>query len=340
MRNMRNITSILFGLSFAFAAQGCWMMMDIYVPGDDTDTDSESESDSDSDSDSDSETIEDTECDETGIAVYNDAARVLILLDHSSSMEGTNWNVARNAIYDLLDEFSDGTIWFGLDTLPDPEAGDCSVSAPVAVDCGPGTGTAISSALASMSTFVSTPLYDAMAELTDPGYAPGCAEADSANYVLLVADGEDSCSYPTTEDFLDLTSELVGSGIRVMVVGFNVNMDSAQLNTIAGNGGTEFTTYLNASDGPSLTAALETVAGSVDSCFYTIISGAALSEPGLVNLYMDGELLPMDEDCSSGWGWRWADEGLVELCEASCAALEDGDADELTATFGCETFEG
>jgi hypothetical protein len=131
-------------------------------------------------------------------------------------------------------------------------------------------------------------------------------------------------------------------GIRVIVVGFNVNIDSGQLEAIASHGGTEFTSYLNASDEASLNAALDTIADSIDSCFFTIDWPEASAHPDLVNFYFDGVVVPMDEDCSSGFGWRWTDEEhvQVEFCETSCELLEGGLVDELRATFGCDTVVG
>ncbi|MCK9460521.1 MAG: VWA domain-containing protein [Proteobacteria bacterium] len=332
MKKIEAFFIVLFGVPVLLALQGCWMMAPWGDHGHGTDADTDSDSDSDSD----------TECEETVITVLNDPARVLILLDHSSSMAGTNWDIARSAIGDLLSTFASSSIEFGLDTLPDPQVGECSVEAPVAVDCGPGTEAAINGALAGMSTFVSTPLYDAMAELTEPGYAPGCMETEHAKHLLLIADGEDSCSTATPGDFAALTSALVGMGVRITVVGFNVNIDSGQLEAIAANGGTEFTSYLNASDESSLNAALGAIADSVDSCLFTIAWPAASAEPGLVNFYFDGLPVPMDEDCSTGFGWRWAGEAhtQIEFCEGSCELLKDGAIGELRATFGCETIGG
>jgi hypothetical protein len=328
------------GAALAALAAGCWMMADIGGPsGPDTDTDT------DSDTDSESETSTDP-CVEQAIPVYDEPVRVLLLMDHSSSMAGGNWEIARDAVDGLLAAFAGTSLQFGLDTIPDPSGAECGVAEPVAVDCGPGTGAAIGGALASMGTYVSTPLYCGLAALAEPGYAPGCTDTEYEKYVLLIADGEDSCGMgcvgggaPSLSDFAELTATLVGLGMKVIVVGFNVNMSSEQLNAIAANGGTEFTTYLVASDGPSLNAALDAIATSIDGCILTIGSPAASAEPGLVNFYLDGELLPMDADCSSGAGWRWTNEAhtQVELCPDTCAALASGEVQEITGTFGCET---
>jgi hypothetical protein len=315
---------------------GCWMSAGWGGPGNGTDTDSDSDTDSDTVTDWESET---EGCDEQDIPVYNDPARVLILQDHSSSMAGGNWDIARNAIYNLLATFADTSLEFGLDALPDADVGDCQASAPVIIDCGPDTEGGIHAALADMSTFVSTPLYDALHNFLNPEYAPGCTDTEYSKHILLVADGEESCSAATTDDFIELTNDLVSAGIKVIVVGFNVNMSSEQLDAIAAHGGTEFTTYLNATDAPSLNAALDTIATSIDSCVFSIDAPEASASPGLVNFYFDGEVAPMDEDCSSDSGWRWADEDhtQVEFCPDSCEQLKNGTVGELSAKFGCPT---
>jgi hypothetical protein len=213
------------------------------------------------------------------------------------------------------------------------------VSAPVVIDCGPGTEDDITSALTGMTTVSTTPLYDALDMFVDPDYAPGCTATEYDQYILLVADGEDSCSSPLVSEFVNLTSLLVEMGVKVIVVGFNVVWVAETLNAIAANGGTEFTTYLNASDEAELNEALATIGATIVSCVYTIEEPDASANPELVNFYFDGELIPMDDDCSSGTGWRWANEEhtQVEFCPDSCALIADGDVDMITATFGCDT---
>jgi hypothetical protein len=300
-----------------------------------TDTDTDADADSDTDTDTDTDPI----CDEQNIPIWNDPVRVMILLDHSSSMS-SNWDVARNAIYGLMEAFAVTSLEFGLDTLPDATGYDCEVAAPVIIDCGPDTAAGISDALAAMVTTYSTPLYAAMESFVDPDYAPGCTATPYDKYILLVADGEEFCNPALAiDDFVGLTSLLGELGIKVIVVGFNINTDSAQLNAIAAAGGTPFTTYLDASDGPSLEAALNTIGTSIVSCIFNIDAPDASANPDLVNFYFDDTLIYMDDDCSTGSGWRWADaeHTQVEFCPDSCALLGTGDVSEITATFGCAT---
>jgi hypothetical protein len=326
----------------AIAALGCGVDDNRYGTGDtdtDTDTDADTDVDTDGDSDSDTDGDTDTVCDEQDIVISQDEARVLLLMDHSSSMAGENWDVARAAVYEILDTYADSTLQFGLDTLPDPSGASCAVSEPIAVDCGPDTAIEISDTLGGMGTFYSTPLNAALNSYLDTDYAPGCSDPGYNRYIVLIADGEDSCG-GSLSGIVTATTALVDMGIKVIVIGFNVNMSSEQLNAIASNGGTTFTTYLNANDLSSLVAALNTIGTSIISCVFTIDAPDASANPDLVNFYFDGTALYMDDDCSSGSGWRWANDEhtQVEFCPDSCQQIKDGDVAVITATFGCNTI--
>ncbi|MCK9463403.1 MAG: VWA domain-containing protein [Proteobacteria bacterium] len=332
--------SISFFCGIAAAALGCNGVGDDRDDGtSDTDTDTDTDVDTDADSDTDADTESDSFCDELNIPIYNDPARVMLLMDHSSSMAGGNWDIARNAVYDLLTTFAPTSLEFGLDTFPDPTTNGCYVAAPVVVDCGPETEGDIQSSLEGIGTVSMTPLRDALNNFIDPDYAPGCCSTEYNKYIILLADGEDSCG-GLVSDLIDVTTTLVSLGIRVIVIGFNVNMSVEQLNAIASNGGTTFTTYLNANDADSLTAAFNTIGTSIISCVFTIGEPDASANPNLVNFYFDDALVYMDEDCSSGSGWRWAndDHTQVEFCPDSCDLLGSGAVDEITATFGCDTI--
>jgi hypothetical protein len=264
----------------------------------------------------------------------------MLLMDHSSSMTGTKWDEARNAVYSILTTFADTSLEFGLDTLPDPSGANCSVTAPVAVDCGSDTATTISDSLAGMACYVSTPLQAELIQLADTTYAPGCSEEGYNRYVILIGDGEDSCS-GNISGITAATVALVDLGIRVIAIGFDLAdmMSADQLNAIAANGGTTFTTYLNVTDEASLVTALDTIGTSIISCVFNIDSPDVSANPDLVNFYFDDEELYMDADCSSGSGWRWAndDHTQVEFCPDSCQQIKDHEVSVIKAMFGCAT---
>jgi len=307
----------------------------------DSDTDTDTDADTDVDSDTDSDSDSDTQiCDEQEIPIWNDPVRVMILIDHSGTMSGSKWNIARTAIYNLMETFAVTSLEFGLDVLPDATGYDCEVFAPVVIDSGPDTETLIADALEAMVTTSSTPIYDAMNAFVDPDYAPGLATNTYDKYLVLVTDGMDTCTSLGLSDFVNLTTLLVAMGIKVIVVGFAFETDPAQLDAIAANGGTEFTTYINAGDEPALNAAFTTIGSSIINCVFNIDEPDASANPDLVNFYFDEELIPMDDDCSSGAGWHWLDEThtQVEFCPETCELLASGDVEEIRATFGCDTI--
>jgi hypothetical protein len=318
---------------FALLAAGCGG--DRRNQGDPDASDADADSDTDSDGDADSDAV----CDTEEFSIYHEPARVMILQDDSSSMTGENWNSAKNAIATLLDNFGGGSIEFGLDAYPDPGIGSCQTTAPVLVDCAAGTETSINDEMSSISPILSTPLYDALYGFIDPDYAPGCTATALDKYIVLVADGEDSCSSPPTADFITVTQTLVDLGIKVIVVGFNVNMDAAMLTAIAENGGTDFTDFLLATNETELIDAFNTIGSTVVTCIFTIAEPDELADPDEVNFYFDGVIVPYDEDCSSGTGWRWVDDEhtQVEFCPDSCQQLKDLEVEEVYATFGCDT---
>ena len=316
--------------------------------GGDSDTDSDSDTDGDSDSDSDSDSDTGSICDEQEIPIEHVPIRLMLLQDRSSSMSGTNWTQAKNAIQSLLDTFDDDGIEFGLDYFPDPASTSCTTSSPVVLDSAPGQQEEIMDALNAISPIYSTPLYCAIDNFNEPDYAPVFTNNELEHYLIVVADGEDSCSmgcdgepegYVTPDALAEITQQLVWNGTKVIVIGFLAPWDTAQLQAIAQNGGTEFTDYLIASDEASLEDALNSIATFVYSCVFDVDEPDASANPDKVNFYFDGEVLYYVEDCDAGDGWTWANEEhtQVEFCGEACDLLMNGEVDSITATFGCDT---
>jgi hypothetical protein len=337
---------LLLVLLTALAVASCWKAQDLGAGGTGTDTDTDIDVDSDSDVDTDTGTI----CDEQNIPINYVPIRLMLLQDRSSSMSGTNWIQAKNAIQGLLDTFDGDNIQFGLDYFPDPTSGNCAAASPVVLDCAPGQHDAIMDELDAVNPVVTTPLYCALDNFNDPDYAPVFTGNDLEHYLVLVADGEDSCSTnceggigtTVTPDLLaDVTVDLVDAGTNVIVIGFQAPWDAEQLTAIAENGGTEFTEYLIANDGDQLEDALTSIAHIVSSCVFDVDEPNASADPDKVNFYFDGDIIPHVEDCDAGDGWTWHDEDhtQVEFCGDACDDLKDGYVSSITATYGCETVD-
>jgi hypothetical protein len=305
---------------------------------------------SDSDSGTDTDTGSGTEdiCDEQDIPLTPVPIRLMLLLDRSSSIQGAAWTQAKSAIQGLLDLFDDDAIEFGLDYYPDPTSTSCATWAPVVLDCAPGQQEAIMDELNAVEPVPSTPLYCALDNFNEPGYTPLLTDNAYAHYVVLISDGDDSCTIDcdggygsmVTPDLLaGITQQLVEIGTKVIVISFPAPWNAAHLLSIAQNGGTEFTEFLIAEDEASLQAALDSVVNTVYSCVYNVDEPNASANPDWVDFYFDGELVLYVEDCSQGYGWTWHNENhtQVEFCGAACDQLKDGEVDEIVAAFDCYT---
>jgi hypothetical protein len=195
-----------------------------------------------------------------------------------------------------------------------------------------------------------TPLVNQMAYYDSgpgPTEAPEIYASDSANYLVVVSDGEDTGCYsgdPVSALGTHARNILDRHGIRSIAIGFGSTSGemAAELNAIASNGGSPFTTFLHADDGPALAAALERIASSVITCRYVLDDPGPTADPELVNFYLDGEVVPMSPTCTetSGTGWHWydAEHTTVEFCGSTCTAIKDGTIGTITATFGCATI--
>jgi hypothetical protein len=316
------------------------------------------------------EVIDERICDEQNFQVHHEIVRLMLLLDQSSSMMGSSWSQATDALRTLLENPAFVDMYFGLDAFPDGYPGfwsDCGVlcfrcqadecgtlappQVPVAIH-----DTSAPAIIAHMNdpqypqlcTF--TPLVDQMAYYDagpGPTDAPEIYDPDGSNYLVVISDGEDEGCFdgdPASSLAAHTSSILATHDIRSFAIGFGSTSGTlaAELNAIAANGGTSFTTFLHAEDGPSLAAALESIASTVITCDYVLDDVSPSADPDKVNFYLDGVVVPMDEGCSedSGTGWHWVDDEhtTVEFCGDKCAAIKNGEIGSISATFGCPTI--
>ncbi len=309
-------------------------------------------------------------CDEHDFPIHHEIVRLMLLLDQSSSMEGTRWNQATSALEALLTNPAFYDMHFGLDPFPDGYPGfwtdcgslclrcredECGTLAPPMVATAPQYLSAPpiidhmhDSDYPQFCTF--TPLVNQMQYYaTGPGPtdAPEMYSEEGSSYLVVISDGEDTGCYSgsPTSALADATSTILDThGIRSFAIGFGSTSGemAAELNAIASNGGTSFTTFLHAEDGAALEAALEDIASDVLTCRYVIDSVAPSADPELVNFYIDGIIVPFDEGCTetTGSGWHWFDAGhtTVEFCGEFCTDIKAGDVETIGATFGCDSF--
>jgi hypothetical protein len=315
----------------------------------------------------------DNVCAEEDFDMHHEIVRLMLLLDQSSSMQGSPWSEATSALEDLLTNPAFEDMYFGLDAFPDGYPGawsDCSSRPLPCMSCREDEcGTAFPPQVAVNINYVSSP--DIIAHMNDPAFpqfctftplvnqleyydtgagpteAPEIYAADGDNYLVVISDGEDEGCFdgdPVGSLGTHVRSIRETHGINSFAIGFGSSSGemAAELNAIASNGGTAFTTFLHVEDGAALAAALEEIASSVITCDYVLDDPGPSADPGDVNFYLDGTVVPMDDGCSetTGSGWHWVDAAhtTVEFCGDFCTRIRGGTIGTITATFGCPTI--
>ncbi len=356
---------VLAALCLILTSQGCEEDTGSRPDGSDVDTDTDSDTDVDGDSDSDTDSS--TGCDEIDFPVAGHPPDMLIMLDRSLSMSwGTPsyWSTVTSALSTVTTQM-DSQIRFGLMIFPEGSI-QCTPPSPMpVVEIDDTNSTAISTALgAAYPDGGGTPTTAALE--VGAAYLSSILDA-SPKYILLATDGAPNCSTDpglvcpgcvstqldgncwTSTDCLDDVMAvdiaqdihtLGGIDIFVVGVGGVVGEWDTTMDAIANAGGTG--AYYPAGDATALQNALAIItAGTVD-CTFTInwddLAEGTSTDPNLVNLFGDGDVIPYDEGCLSGNGWQWLDNETIELCEQICDDYADGTISTITATFGCETI--
>jgi hypothetical protein len=294
---------------------------------------------------------------------------LMILLDRSSSMGddlesgGTKWGQAQPAIAHLVQTYGD-RILFGFDAFPAPGS-NCDVDDPILVDIVDDFADNQSVATAMWGTSPdggSTPLFCGLSILGEPSYAPRLNDQAANKYVVVVSDGADLCGegccvpmpqgwppMPPPEcvadetEFATLSTSLRNVGIKSFVIGFDdpsgENVSAEQLDAIAANGGTPFTSFLLASSQSQLEEAFDQIAAQVVSCVFRLEDPGEDVDHDEVNVYFDGVTVGFDEGCANGAGWDWTDAShtAIQFCALACEELQTLTVDSVDVTFGCPT---
>jgi len=191
-----------------------------------------------------------------GVCIYEGCLpTVLLVIDRSSSME-FHWPSVRNSVTQLITD--NPNIRFGLYGFPSDL--QCGVPDGLGVPLTKGNPDVFTQWFDVMGISLSTPLYSAMAQVST--LAPELL-GPPGGAIVLVADGEDTCSY----DVVDLSGQLTqftttlhtAHSIQTYVIGYSFGspiapgeVGSTQLDVIAKAGGTSFDTYLEAANASEL----------------------------------------------------------------------------------------
>lgn len=271
---------------------------------------------------------------------------LLLVLDHSGSMQelpdGTlcpscttmqKWSQVTAAIQDVVAQ-TDATTRWGLKIFPDD--GACGAAAPPAVAVGPGSGAAVTGAIAAnpITAMGSTPTRLAVA--AGAAYLRALPDANP-KYLVLATDGLPTCAQGAVNQTLGDAAGAVaavaaaaGQGVPTFVVGIGaVAAAAATLDDLAAAGGTArpgAPRYYPVSSTADLVAVLAAIQQKVSCQFHLQV---APPDPQRVGVTADGVAVARAD-------WVLGADGLtVTLTGAACAAVTSGATKTVAAVLGC-----
>ncbi|MCP4674630.1 MAG: VWA domain-containing protein [Deltaproteobacteria bacterium] len=185
-----------------------------------------------------------------------------------------------------------------------------------------------------------TPLYQAMREFTNPGYAPLFTSPSVKSHLVVIVDGEDTCGrlesslFPLTPDyFAELVTDLLASGIMTYLVSLGLSVNSAQFDAIADNGGTGLS-WFDAQESQGFQNALNEIIDVSTRCIYHIdgpSDGALIREE--TTLFINNKRQCLLIDCAEeDEGWVWLNDSRLELCADTCDMYRRGEIKEISIT--------
>jgi hypothetical protein len=285
-----------------------------------------------------------------------------VMLDRSQSMTGNPWNVAVEGLTAFAEDDASAGLRVALRSFPEGAAG-CDQNFYKDPAVGWGELPALSSAfVAELASYApdgfSTPTYQALGGALLECVDVVDAAPDQRAAVLLITDGAPQGPSNTTcagqnpeshEVIANLAKAAYdGFGVRTFVIGFP-GVDASFANLVAASGGTNAAIVLGTTNVASqFSAALQSVRGSALPCEYKIppevFEGDLTLGEVNVELTLGGAepvLIPKNDACD-GAGWRYVGPVLepeyIELCPASCAAVQADFEASIRIVLGCLTI--
>jgi hypothetical protein len=290
-------------------------------------------------------------CGGTQVQASDVPPNLLIVMDRSCSMQtavkGTpKWTIAVQALSTLTQRYA-GQIRFGLTLFPDRNAARCMQGA-MAVPIGPGNESKIQQLLAASLTKGNASYPDGPcvtpidAAMTQAAMDPALADVTRGDFTLLITDGQQAgCNVSGGNQLTtQAIATLLGKGARTFVVGFGSSVSVASLDSFAQAGGEANPNgphkFYDASDQPSLDAALATIAQATLSCVLQLSQTPPNGDPNIVFVYFDKTPPPVSRDTAHQNGWDYDPKAnAVIFFGAACAALKQGAVKSAEVVFGC-----
>ncbi len=284
-------------------------------------------------------------------------SNVLFVLDKSGSMSMEMWDHDSNpqtplvtrwtSLYQVVEfvvtEFNE-TINFGAKLFPKYDAGSyinegaCDVEPGIEVPVADMNAQSVLNGIPGEDFEVlgGTPVYSGLVEAYN--YLNGLDD-DIPRAVILVADGEISCSESELDAMVEVEKAWSQEGIGTYVVGIDASAGTeAQLNLYAEVGGKPnpdggailFYQTFNQDD---LKEAMQKIVYDTISCVLPV--DPIPNQPELFEVWIEGDQIPEVEDCDDGNGWVWVkpDHSVIELCGAACMDFKV--SGEFEAKYWC-----
>jgi hypothetical protein len=171
--------------------------------------------------------------------------------------------------------------------------------------------------------------------------------------IALATDGQPAgCGDNTIASISTLAQNARAEGLFTFVIGVGSSLDN--LNAIASAGGTEKAYLVDGADlGNQFLSALQSIRGTAArlACAYAIPTPPAgqTLDPARVNVELSGGSPPGTttlgqvrdrSECGPRGGWHYDNPAApkqIQLCEATCNAVNGGLYQSIAVTFGCRT---
>lgn len=311
-------------------------------------------------------------CDEIRrtISYRAESPSVIVSLDRSMSMrtrfgDTTRLAAAQQGLKSIVKPYQE-TVLFGYEDFPGDQ-GKCGAdgccASPVEVFPGPNTASAIEHAMScdgpgpgSMDGCAQTsdqsPSFDALRRCREV-YDLLENIAGKSRYVLLITDGDPSCSSRTLnpspcERAVAEVAKLATAGVKTLIVGVSDDVGSTTcLDRMAQAGGGPKTAapyYFPASDPAALKQQLAAMLITITSQACHVTLRTSPSDPGKVAISYDGLPVPRDSAHREGWDFDAGSQTKITFYGNWCSrVMTSGDALEVTepcancpAAHGCK----
>lgn len=152
---------------------------------------------------------------------------VMVVLDRSSSMQGTRWTYTKSALSSFLNEYSKGGVKFGMRLFPNNQCNAGTIQ-PIKEN----HASSLIKQLTAPNASSSTPIAKALS-----GLSSAFGDPTDSEVVILITDGTETCN--KAEDAIKSIKILRSRGAVVHVIAIGSGADITSLDQFAAAGGTE-----------------------------------------------------------------------------------------------------